>query len=384
MAHKPPYPWVDGGCIALSAFWNVLQQAGFSVAYHFLATQKHPFHPQQFPSGLTYTSYPISTEPSVSGYLESLIHPAPYKALRFFHTDIAKQLLNAIRLEKPDAVVLESLYSAVYLDAIRTVFRGPVYLRSHNIEGDIPVFGTDRMGALQRFIQAADLKKLTRWEKNIWQQVDGVISISEKDAHAILEYQPNTQTVGLTREISAALTPVSENRPFRLYHIGAMDWAPNAEALEEFKNTCWPVLHAAFPDMEMHIAGKGMPDYWTKNLPVGWFNSGEVENAQVWISDKDALVVPVKEGSGIRIKILEALAAGKAVLSTPLGREGIPAKPGEGLMEYRSPESLLEGLRILRQQDATHRSEQAQQFIRNFCSPETHIRTLQQFIQISA
>src|SRR5690606_36778118 len=108
LAHKPPYPWVDGGCITLSAFWNVLQQAGFSVSYHFLATQKHPFYPLQIPPGLVYTSYPISTEPSVSGYLESLIHTAPYQALRFFRLDIGTQLVNAIRSEKPDAVILDS------------------------------------------------------------------------------------------------------------------------------------------------------------------------------------------------------------------------------------------------------------------------------------
>ena len=112
------------------------------------------------------------------------------------------------------------------------------------------------------------------------------------------------------------------------YHIGAMDWMPNAEGIRWFLEDIWPELHRQSPDFRFFFAGRNMPGSFVKYDGNGVTCSGEVANAGDFIADKKVLIVPLKSGGGIRIKILEAMAAGKLVLSTSVGMQGIEAEPG--------------------------------------------------------
>jgi glycosyltransferase involved in cell wall biosynthesis len=102
-----------------------------------------------------------------------------------------------------------------------------------------------------------------------------------------------------------------------------MNWQPNVEGINWFLSKVWDPIFKNSGEIELTIAGKDMPksffDLQEKNLIVkGWIN-----DAKTFISSKNVMIVPLKSGSGLRVKILEAMAYGKCVITTSIGAEGI-------------------------------------------------------------
>jgi len=116
-----------------------------------------------------------------------------------------------------------------------------------------------------------------------------------------------------------------------IFHIGSMDWAPNLNGLQWFIRNVWPLLHKSFPKLRFHIAGRN-PGTKFSFTGTNIIDHGEVSNAYEFMLKHYILVVPLFESSGIRIKILEAMALGKTVVSTSQGAKGIKATDREHLI----------------------------------------------------
>ncbi|MEO6832445.1 MAG: glycosyltransferase, partial [Chitinophagaceae bacterium] len=127
-------------------------------------------------------------------------------------------------------------------------------------------------------------------------------------------------------------------------HSGAMDWQPNVDAIQWFLAEVWPEIHAELPQLNFHFAGRAMPKELFNSLPAGAFCEGEVESAEAFAADKDILVVPLKSGGGIRVKILEAFAQGKLVISTEVGIQGIKVLPKMHFLKANSTTDFVEAL----------------------------------------
>jgi len=107
-----------------------------------------------------------------------------------------------------------------------------------------------------------------------------------------------------------------------------LEWMPNVEALMWFLEEVWPIVLDSQSDLKLYVAGKGMPNE-IKHMKIrGVTMAGEVADAHEFIKDKAISIVPLKSGSGIRLKILEAMSAGKAVVSTSIGAQGIDCTDG--------------------------------------------------------
>jgi glycosyltransferase involved in cell wall biosynthesis len=112
------------------------------------------------------------------------------------------------------------------------------------------------------------------------------------------------------------------------YHIGAMDWLPNQEAMRWFLLEVWPEVKKANPNFRFEFAGRNMPT-WFRDLQIdGVTCRGEVADAGAFAADKDILIVPLRSGGGIRVKILEAMQLGKVIISTSIGVQGIEVVDG--------------------------------------------------------
>ncbi len=108
-----------------------------------------------------------------------------------------------------------------------------------------------------------------------------------------------------------------------LFSIGSMNWIPNQEGIRWFLFNVWPDVHNQFPKLKYYLAGREMPAWLLSlNLP-NVVVLGEVEDALAFIVSKAIMIVPLFSGSGIRVKIIEGMAAGKTIISTSIGAEGI-------------------------------------------------------------
>ena len=132
-----------------------------------------------------------------------------------------------------------------------------------------------------------------------------------------------------------------------IYHIGSMEWMPNQEAMQWFHQDVWPIVQAKNPNLTFYMAGKNMPESY-KNWQNEHFQVlGEVNNQDAFKAKKSILVVPLRSGSGIRIKTVEAMLAKKAVISTSQGALGIPVTHLENIYIADSSEAFAAGIQRL-------------------------------------
>jgi glycosyltransferase involved in cell wall biosynthesis len=108
-----------------------------------------------------------------------------------------------------------------------------------------------------------------------------------------------------------------------LFSLGSMNWIPNQEGIRWFLSEVWPDLHRFFPELHYYLAGREMPAWMTALSAPNVHVVGEVPDAKVFLGSKSVMIVPLFSGSGIRIKIIEGMAAGKTIVSTTIGAEGI-------------------------------------------------------------
>ena len=161
-----------------------------------------------------------------------------------------------------------------------------------------------------------------------------------------------------------------------------MDWLPNVEGIENFILEIFPEILKSFPAIELHLAGKAMPDSFNKHKSKNIFIHGQVEDSNTFIANFDTLIVPIESGSGIRVKVLEAMAQGKTVISTSQGIDGIDAENGKEFLLANNIHDWIKAIEYLNnQENYSTMSKAGTEFIRKNYSEEELRRQLFTFIQ---
>ena len=237
---------------------------------------------------------------------------------------------------------------AVYLGTIRKYSKARIVLRAHNIEHYI----WDRhIRVEQNFLKRAYLslqnKRLKEFELKIFNEVDAVVPITQADADAL-------PGLGCHRPLQACITGVDVRkyqRPYAgqkkgktVFYFGSMDWMPNIEAVLWFTEHCWPAIHKAVPEAKFVVAGKNMPAAIKKLDAPNLLLIENGPNSAAFYHQYEVMVVPLWSGSGLRIKIIEGMAYGKAIVSTSIGAEGIPVNPGKDILIANEAESFCAGV----------------------------------------
>lgn len=335
LTNRIPYPLHDGGALAMDAMIRGYAAAGWEVHLLAMNTVRHRVPDEKLATlysdlaGFYVTE--VDNSFSKTGILKNLFLSREPEHVGRFRSDAFAQILDVLlQTIGPDAVQLESPFLATYLPLIREEC-GVVIYRMHNVEGQIWRRLATASSGLKKLYLANLSARLKRYEERLWREVDLLLPITETDADAVRSAGVDTPLVvapfapqcikadgNIVRAVSCKL---------KAYHIGAMDWLANREGVCWFLDEVWPMLHEWAPEVEFHFAGRAMPESFYKNLPEGVFCAGEVADADAFIADKDLLVVPIRSGGGIRVKILEAMAAGKLVVSTDVGMQGIDAQP---------------------------------------------------------
>jgi glycosyltransferase involved in cell wall biosynthesis len=123
-----------------------------------------------------------------------------------------------------------------------------------------------------------------------------------------------------------------------------MDWMPNVSGMEWFLDEVWPLVLSKLPKATFNLAGRDMPASLMSHSQSGVKVIGEVESAEAFYKENGILVVPLLSGSGIRIKIIEGLSYGKAIVSTTIGAMGINLNTNENIIISDSPEAFANSM----------------------------------------
>ncbi len=340
LANRVPWPLKDGGAIAIYNMACSYAEEGNQLTLFCLNTVKHqvdvgslptPFHKQ-----FRLVDAPIDNRVRLIPALINLFRSDSYNISRFWSKEVALRIAEVATELQPEMVQFEGPFMLPYLPVIReAVPKACCIMRAHNVEHRI----WERMAeSVHSKLKARYFRLLARrlkqYEVNTLNQLDGFLPISETDLTTFRELGITipalVSSAGmLLRNVNM---PIIDSAPGQFSFIGSLDWLPNTEALDWLLVEVWPLVLQKAPDFVLHVAGRNMPKRYRQYQSECVKIYGEVEDGKDFLRNHGPLLVPLLSGSGVRIKILEALAEGQAVISTATGAEGLELQHNQQLL----------------------------------------------------
>lgn len=340
LCNKPPYPPIDGGSKAMHNLTRGLLAAGHSVKVLCISTPKNALDLSRIPADyLQRTRIEgvfVDTSINVVDAFTDLLTADNYNISRFFSPDMDIRLIRLLSEEEFDIVQLESLFMTPYIPTIRRYSKAAIVLRSHNLEHVIQDrIATGEKNILKRPYRRFLAKQLHAYEMAVLDRVDAVAAISPSDAQHFAGHGTNTPIATIPFAVEPDEYVVHDRKrsgPVTFFHLGSMDWLPNEEGVRWLLDEVWPKVLSKRPDARLDLAGNKMPeDLLRLDLP-GVTVRGRVKNALSYMRDRQVMVVPLFSAGGMRVKIIEGMALGKPVISTPIGAEGIEYTEGLNIL----------------------------------------------------
>ena len=258
-------------------------------------------------------------------------------------------------------VVCDFLDAAVNLPERLTI---PTVLFQHNVESEIwrRHAGTEANPA-RRLMYRVEFAKMLRYEQCAVRKLDHVIAVSGHDGDLMQRWVPASHLTvvptGVDVQEFRPDSSVSAEEPLVMF-IGAMDWEPNIDGVENFCGTSWPAIKAKIPEARLRIVGRN-PGRRVQRLASDSITvTGEVPSVVDHLREAAVVVVPLRIGGGTRLKIYEAMAMGKAVVSTSIGAEGLDVHHGRDLVLADTPIDFAAAVtRLLQDRELRRRYERA-------------------------
>ena len=327
VTNKPIYPIVDGGCFAMDSFLRSLIRFA-TVKNLTVETHKHPFNIHQFPEEIATEINPIPcyihTKFNPFAFLKTLFTKQSYNASRFYSEEFITIITDLIQQNAYDYIIVESAYLLVYIDALKGIFKGKIILRAPNVEykiwEDFTRFSTS---LFKRKMYGYLTYKLKKFELTAIAKTDQVLAITENDK---MQFQKDGIHVPITVipfGIEQNLTVIPEIKANKIFFLGAFNWKPNLDAALFLIQEIVPELINIYPKLELHLAGTYMPASFKAFNSKHIIIHGKVESSSEFVLNHGILVAPIFSGSGVRIKIVEALSKGIPVVASTIAMQGI-------------------------------------------------------------
>lgn len=330
LTKKFPYPQKDGETIAIHNILRHLVLQGHHVFVLSMLTPKHDHGMQEIPPEIAgkvnFRTVYVDTRIHTSGIILNIAEELPYHIKRFISAGYQNALHDILQDNAFDIVQLEGLFLAPYIGTIRKYTKARIVLRSHNIEGMIwKRLAEGEKNIFKKIFLKWQAKKLLRYEVAMLPLYDAIVPISLADASFYERHKPACPVKYLPSGTEADDHIQTERPdPYSIYYLGALDWLPNVEGLRWFIENVFPAVIRQHPTVKFHIAGRNAGSYFQSLQTGNIVFHGEVPDAKEFIRNKLLCVVPLLSGSGMKIKIMEAMQSGKYIITTPCGAEGLP------------------------------------------------------------
>jgi len=371
VSHFLPYP-PHGG--ALQRNFNLIRELAKSNEVHLITFTQRTLVPtdQQLNEGieaLRQYCKKIKVFPIASDYSKlkwymllflNLFSTDPYSVWRFRSKEFTAELARFIKSTDYDLVHVDTIALAEYINSIPDI---PKVLNHHNVESrlllDRAATESNPFSRLYIHLQGT---KLRNYEKKYASRFNLNIVVSEQDKDELSSFVPNTRFEVIANGTDTVyFTPGTNEGSCELVYAGGMTWYPNRDAMTYFCQSIFSLIKEKLPNVVMNIIGRKPPaevveaaeaDPSIKAL-------GYVDDIRGYLEQAAVYVVPIRVGGGSRLKILDAFAAGKAVVSTTVGCSGINVTPGEDILIADTPEEFANQVfRLIADPDLRKRVEE--------------------------
>ena len=292
-----------------------------------------------------------------AGAARYVVDPLPYAVGRHRSARYRREVVRLLSSDTFDIVVCDFLPPVVNLP---TQLPCPAVLFTHNVEAEIwRRHAESQTTAIGRWLYAAQCRRMLRFEGRTLVRFDGVLAVSESDSSTFSRLYPTAARrpirvvpTGVDTQYFAAEAP-SRRESRQLVFTGSMDWLPNEDAVLFFCRSILPHIRAQEPETTFSIVGRA-PTPAVRALAAlpGVTVTGRVPDIRPHVREAAVVVVPLRIGGGTRLKIFEAMAMGRVVVSTPVGAEGLSLTNGTELLVAHDPADFAHAVvRLLRDPD---------------------------------
>ena len=384
LCNKSPFPNIDGGTAATKSLIDGLLQAGYAIHALIFDTYKHPLKPELlFPEwenkAFSFAPISVDTHIDISKLLKNLLFEKESLHIsRVQLPEVSEQIIKACEKFEPDFLVLDGLFAMAQIPDLSHL-NIPMVYRAHNVESEIWEKLARESKPAKKFYLSIMAKRLKNFEKKLALYPTMVWAISPNTADFFRGLKLAVELIYPSVQLpeNERIRSFPKNGHFSLFHIGAMNWQPNLEAVDYFVHAFLPELSRHFPHAVFYAGGRHFPMN-RYEVSAHFKVVGEVPSYADFIRDMDALVVPLKSGSGIRMKIIETMALGIPVLSTKAGMEGIPARDGEHFLAFENASDFIQVLYRLQEDEMLYGNlaQAAKQLVATHFSPQSVSRQM--------
>jgi sugar transferase (PEP-CTERM/EpsH1 system associated) len=288
-----------------------------------------------------------------------LVDPLPYAVAKYRSRAFARAFDELVREQRFDIIVCDFLFPAVNLP--RTL-PCPAVIFTHNVEAEIWRRHADTRRGVARMLYARQHRRMLRFEGRALRRFDGILAVSEADRRTFSRLYPGA-IAGPVHVVPTGVdttffhpSPSRGDRP-ALVFTGSMDWLPNEDAMAFFCREILPLVREEEPAVTLSIVGRApTPAVQKLASEQGVQVTGRVGDVRPYIKDAAVYVVPLRIGGGTRLKIFEAMAMGKAVVTTTVGAEGLPVTDGEHVLIADDPRAFAGAIVSLLRNSGRRRS----------------------------
>ncbi len=299
----------------------------------------------------------VEKDPSFSPakLIRGLTGPVPVTVLNNWSPRILAELERTVRDGEPfHSVQIEGMHLVQYLPALRKSPGSPALIADwHNIESEIMWrYSETAVGFARKAYARRTARLMEDMELRLLKGCDAHIVPSSREREKLLARGPKAriEIVGNGVDVAYYSNDPTESAMRRdILFVGSMDYHANIGAVLEFANTMWPGILAQHPDLRFVIVGRNPPPEVRALVNLQKIEvTGTVDDVRPWYRSASVVVVPLRTGSGTRLKILEAMAARVPVVSTRLGAEGLDVTDGANILLAETAQETIAAVDALR------------------------------------
>ncbi|MGA7695983.1 MAG: glycosyltransferase family 4 protein [Candidatus Sulfotelmatobacter sp.] len=275
-----------------------------------------------------------------------LLSSEPYSITKYCRPEVRRRLHALLQQEAYDVILCDFMFAA---GVIPWDWPAPKVLFTHNVEATIWRRHYEvATNLIWKAISWWEWRKMEAAERRYLRLADQVLTVSQTDRDAFAPFvETGKLTVIPTGVDVDYFRPIPvEETPNSLVFTGSMDWLPNEDAILYFVDAILPLIKKQCPEVSLEVVGRS-PSRKLQALAEAEKSirlTGWVEDIRPFVARSSVCIVPLRIGGGTRLKIFEAMAMNKAVVSTSVGAEGLPVRPGENILLADAPQDFADSV----------------------------------------
>jgi polysaccharide biosynthesis protein PslH len=332
---RMPWPLTDGGAIGIYNITKSLAELGHKITLVTFPLETKLETEEAIRNLSRYAKLELVSKPLPARWkvLLQTIFRGAYPIERRMMTEMFALLKRVVESQRFDIVHIDHSHMGKYGLWLKQKYGLPIVLREHNFEALIyERFARTEPNPAKRFIAAIHGKRLKREEIHFLKNFDAIAAITNEDAELMHRVASNANIRVIPAGVDTEYFRPSAlpEDPDRILWVGSLAWDPNYDAVRYFLTSIFPLILQKKPDSKFDVIG--MDSERVRKYAARFGDRirllGRVPDVRDYLARSAVLVVPLRIGGGMRLKLLDFFAAGKAVVATSIAAEGNLAQNG--------------------------------------------------------